>query len=112
MKNYNPYVKGIHTVRVTLQDGEYVGHITREMGGNCHGLTMLDYDFEFVDESDFEGKYASNDCNLQYNEEYDSFNVTLKNSNGDTLLLEDISSDDMNSMIVGIEIVDFKEEMA
>ena len=112
MKNYNPYNEGIHTVRITLQDGEYVGHITHEVGGNCHGIDVLDYDFDCVDESDFDGKYASNDCNLQYNEEYDSFNVTLKNDAGDTLLLEDMSSHDMNNMIVGIEIVDFKEEIA
>lgn len=70
---------------------------------------MLDYDFDCVDESDFDGKYASNDCALQLNE-YHTFNVTLKNDKGDTLLLEDMSVDEMNNMIVCVEIVDFKEE--
>lgn len=111
MKNYNPYDEGIHTVRITLQDGEYVGRITHEVGGNCHGIEVLDYDFACVDESDFDGKYASNDCDLQRNG-YNSFNVTLKNGKGDTLLLEDMSADEMNNMIVCVEIVDFKEEIA
>lgn len=43
MKNYDPNIyKGIHTVEVTIQQWDYVGHIRQSIGGNCKGRTILD----------------------------------------------------------------------
>ncbi len=50
MKSYNPNVCfGIHIVEITLQQWEYVGHITQEIHGNCKGREVIDFDFECID---------------------------------------------------------------
>lgn len=104
MKNYDPNIyRGIHTIEITIQQWGYVGHITQRVGGNCKGRDVLDFDFECED-ADLE-----NDCNLQYNEEYDCFSAVLKDENGNTLEVEE-SAEDFNKMIVKIEIIDYVEE--
>lgn len=68
MKSYDPNIdRGIHTVKITLQNGKYKGHITKRIRGNCKGRNILDFDFE--DEDDF----PDNDCQMKYNEDYDYF---------------------------------------
>lgn len=101
MKNYDPNIyQGIHTIEITIQQWDYVGHIIRKMGGNCRGKDVLDFDFECED-ADFE-----NDCQLKYDEEYGYFSAVLKNENGDTFEIEE-SASDFNKMIVKIEILDY-----
>lgn len=99
--------RGVHKVKVTLQFEDYVGHIFTEIGGNCHGLRLL-HVFDFDTETEFDTPYISNDCKLQYNEGTDSFSCTLKNDESVVLVLDDMSSDEMNNMIVGLEIIDFR----
>lgn len=104
MKNYDPNIyKGIHTVKITLQQWKYKGHIIRRVGGNCKGRDILDFDFECEDE------LPDNDCQMKYHEDYDYFTCVLKDENGKTLKCEG-DSQEMNNMIVGIEIIDFSEE--
>lgn len=102
MKSYNPNsCYGTHTIEITLQSWEFFGHITQKITGNCKGKYILDFDFECEDGC------LESDCNLKYNEEYNYFSATLKNSKGDTLEVEG-SADDFNKMIVKVEITDFQ----
>lgn len=104
MRNYDQNIKnGIHTVKITLQVNEYVGHIISKIKGNCRGRNVMDFDFECEDE------FPENDCQLTYHEDYDYFSCVLKNKEGDTLRC-DGDANEMNDMIVGIEIVNFDEE--
>ena len=101
MKNYDPNIyRGIHTVRVTIQQWGYVGHIIQKISGNCKGRDVLDFDFEYEDADN------ENDCDLQFDEEFECFSAVLKNENGDTLEVEGDSSE-FNRMIVAVEIIDF-----
>ena len=101
---YDVSKRGIHKIKTTLQCKDFIGHITKEVGGNLHGRDILDYDFET---DDFEGKFASNDCNLRYDYETETFSVTLKNAEGAELKLNYMSPDAMSNMIVGLEFIDF-----
>lgn len=104
MKNYDPNIySGIHTVKITLQQCEYVGHIIQKIGGDCKGRDVLYFDFECEDAEN------ENDCDLRYDEDYDCFSAILKNENGDTL---DVKGDaeEFNKMIVAVEIINFQEE--
>jgi len=106
MRNYDPNIhSGIHTVKVTIQQWEYVGHIIQKISGNCRGRSMLDFDFETF------GTCDKNDCDLRFDEEYSCFSAALKNENGDTLLVEGDPSE-FNQMIVAVEIIDFREDNA
>lgn len=108
MKRYNPYeFGGVHVIQITLQDEGYFGHITQRIGGNCHGLNMLDFDFE--NETDFTNSACSNDCQLSYDEEYDVFTAILSDENGNTLSVEG-DFREFNNMIVKLEIIGFESE--
>lgn len=104
MKIYDPNIyRGVHTVKIKLQKWEYKGHIIRRVGGNCKGLSLLDFDFYC--ECDF----PDNDCQLEYHEDRDCFSCILKDEDGNPLKC-DGDAEEMNDMIVGIEIIDFREE--
>lgn len=104
MKNYNPNIyRGIHTIEITIQQWDYVGHIIQKIYGNCRGKDVLEFDFECED-ADLE-----NDCQLKYDEEYDYFSAVLKNEKGDTLEIQE-SSADFNKMIVKIEILEYVKD--
>lgn len=101
MNNYDSNIyKGVHTVKITLRQWDYVGHIIQKISGNCKGRNVLDFDFECEDE------FPDNDCNLTYDDDYDMFSCVLKNKEGNTLACEGDATD-MNEMIVGMEIIDF-----
>lgn len=104
---YDITKRGTHTVKITLQFQDFIGHIITQIGGNCHGKTVLDFDFECEDE--FDTDFVKNDCNLKYDEEYDSFHLTLKNNKGEALAMN-ATSDELNNMIVGAEIIGFVPE--
>lgn len=104
MKNYNPNIyRGIHTVKITLQTWEYKGHIIKKIGGNCKGRNILDFDFECEDD------FPDNDCQMKYYEDDDCFTCVLKDENGNTMRC-DGDAEEMNNMIVGVEIIDFRKE--
>lgn len=108
LKSYDPNISyGVHTVRFTLMQWDYVGHVAVKVNGNCKGITLLDPCFIIdVDEEDIKN-FVENDCAYKVLDDY--FHVELKNSSGDTLEIEDYY-DELERMIVGIEIVDFKEK--
>lgn len=104
MKNYDPNIdNGIHTLRVTLQKWDYVGHITQKISGNCKGRDVIDFDFNCEDE------FPENDCNMEVDEDSYYFRCILKNQNGDTLECEG-DAEYMNDMIVCLELLDFERE--
>lgn len=96
----------IHTIRVTLQSGEYKGHIAYEVGGNCFGKTLLDWDPECVSQEEVDG-YIENDCNFRIDEDYNCYTFTLKDENGNTCDFE-CDEDEINDNVVAIEIIDCK----
>lgn len=102
MKSYNPNMYfGIHIIEITLQQWEYVGHITQEIHGNCKGREVIDFDFECKDGN------LENDCSLKFDENNDFFSAILKDSRGNTLEVEG-RAEDFNKMIVKVEIISFK----
>jgi len=106
MKNYDPNIGyGIHTVKITLQQWGYTGHIIQRMGGNCKGKSVLDFDFEQFDcDDDFQ---IDNDCQIKCDDGW--FTCVLKDEKGD--MLEVVGySEEMNELIVGMEIIDFVPE--
>lgn len=106
MKNYDPNItNGIHTVKITLQQWEYVGHIFKKIGGNCKGRNILDFDFECE-----EGELES-DCELLCGADYEFYRAFLKNESGDTLEVNG-EPEEFNNMIVAIEILDFERRGA
>ena len=104
MENYDPNIEyGIHTVKVTLQQWEYVGHIIWRVGGNCTGKSVLDFDFEqFEDDFDLE-----NDCQMKCDEGL--LSCVLHDGEGNELEIEE-EWEEMNKLIVGMEIIDFLPE--
>ena len=104
MKNYDPNIyEGTHTVKITLQQWEYKGHIISHIDGNCKGKSVLDFDFEC------ENNFPDNDCQMKDHEDGDYFTCVLKDEKGNTLKCEG-DAQEMNDMIVGVEIIDFCEE--
>lgn len=105
MKNYNPNIyRGIHTINITIQQWDYVGHIIQKICGNCRGRYILDFDFEYDIAEDSE-----NDCQLKYDDAQTCYSAVLRNENGDILKIEG-SPADFNKMIVKMEILDYSQE--
>ncbi|EPH71005.1 hypothetical protein D929_02219 [Enterococcus faecalis 02-MB-P-10] len=110
MKNYNPNIRdGVHTIKVSFQQWDYKGFVTFEKGGNCKGLDIIEiseddlYDVNFKENPiNFRSLSADSDCEEQ-------FAMTLKNDK-EELLVED-EWYGLSDYIVGIEIVDFIEEV-
>lgn len=105
MKTYNPDEKRrMYAVEITLQNGEYFGHITLHIDSDDGGLELITFfDFETADAD------CENDCNLQYDEEFDFFTAELTDENENKLEIEG-DAEYFNRMIVKVEIIDFKEE--
>lgn len=101
MRYYDPNIQdGTHTIRVTLQQMGYSGHIEQEIRGNCRGLAVLDFDFEC------ETEFGENDCQLAYDGDFEIFSAVLRDESGNTVRVEG-SAAEMNNMIVAVEIAGF-----
>lgn len=94
----------IHTIRVTFQWQEYKGHIAYEMGGNCRGLNVMDLDFDCWDMYDIAG-LKENDCYSKLDEDYEVWQLVLKDDNGNECEMNDISQNEINDYVVAIEII-------
>ena len=104
MREYNPNIAyGIHTVKVTLQQWEYTGHIIWRVGGNCKGKSVLNFDFE-----DFEDGFdLENDCEIECDDGL--LSCILHDGEGNELEIEG-EWEEMNELIVGMEVIDFVPE--
>lgn len=92
-----------HTIRVTLQNGAYKGHIAYKMGGNCFGKTLLDWTPECESQEDVE-KYVENDCSFEI-DDMGYYLYTLRDEEGNTCSFES-DERDLEENIVAIEIID------
>ena len=110
MKEYNPTVgwfgkKSVHTVRVTLMQEDYIGHVAYEVYGNYTGADALDVDY-FLEDGE---PYIENDCELAWIEEF--YTATLHNESGDKLQVSGMYTD-LRRLIVGMEITDVRRVSA
>lgn len=106
MENYNLNIrKGVHTIKITLQNGEYKGHLFKNIHGNCKGASILDIDFY-----DEELENTENDCKLTYDEDLELYSLELKNKQGDVLICDGLEAEELENMVVCSEIIDFAEE--
>lgn len=99
----------IHTIRVTFQYQEFKGHIGYEVRGNCRGLNVMDVDFDCIDNDDI-NNLKENDCSFNWNEEYEVYELVLKDKEGNTCEINDIEEREINDYVVAIEIIDCKLE--
>ena len=109
MKEYNPTIgwcgKAVHTVRVTLMQEDYIGHVSYVVPGNCTGADVLDVDY-FLEDGE---PYIENDCELAWIEEF--YTATLHNESGDKLQVSGMDTD-LRRLIIGMEIVDIRRVSA
>lgn len=110
MKEYNPTVgwfgkKSVHTIRVTLMQEDYIGHVAYEVYGNYIGADALDVDY-FVETAE---KFTENDCEFEWIEDF--FSATLRNESGDKLPVSGMDSD-LRRLIVSMEITDVRKASA
>ncbi len=100
---------GVHVIKVSLQTDQYKGSFTYEMGGNCKGRTVLDFDIEINDKEDIE-RFQKNGCKIErpYNDEW--LLVTLTDPETGNTCEHEITDDEFNDMVVGLEIIEFKKD--
>lgn len=104
MENYNLNIrKGVHTIKITLQFNQYKGQVFYRKYGNTKGMTALNIDFG--DNSHFES-----DCNFIYDEVEELYSFELKDKDGNILIFDGVSSEEIENMVVCLEIIDFTEE--
>lgn len=101
--NYDPNINyGVHTVRATLMQWDYVGHIAFQIDGNCKGATLLDPDFIINTDEDDINRYVENDCNFAIDGQL--FSALLTNDKGHELEIQGYE-DEISDMIVKMENV-------
>ncbi|MFS1134972.1 DUF5406 family protein [Enterococcus hirae] len=107
MKNYDPDSQwGKHTIKVSFQRWDYKGFVTFKKGGNCKGLDVLAldeydlYDQRLLDNPIGFGLLPEDDEGNEW------FKMTLKNDEGDELLVEEVW-EELGDYIVGLEIIAF-----
>ena len=109
LKDYDPLngADGVHTIKVTLQCGELRGSFTYEMGGHCKGKDVLDFDAESELDEDFLQKAKFENLGITVlDDEY--FELVLGGKEDHCSL--EVDAREINSMIVGMEIIGFVEE--
>lgn len=106
IESYDPDAENVvHTIRITLMQYDYTGHIAYNISGNCKGASLLDAQtlFECWGQDEIDN-FTENDCKLRYNEDYEMFTAVLLNDRGETLEIE-VDESEIQDMVVCIEIV-------
>lgn len=103
--NSDNFRERVHTVRVTFQSGKYKGHIAFEVGGNCRGKDLLDWDVYCEDQESVE-KYVENDCKFRIDDKENIYFMVLKDDEGNELEIECYDSREVDENMVAIEIID------
>lgn len=108
MLNYDPNIfNGIHTVKLTLQQWQYKGHVSVEIGGNTRGHSVIECAMDL-----YRDDFALNDCEFEFtddDEDQEGFRCTLKDEEGNELLIED-ELNELGRLIVAVEIVDYRKD--
>lgn len=100
--------RGTHTIRVTLQDDEYVGHIAYETDGNCKGLSLLGGYFEEWGQDEIDA-FVENDCEFVFEEDGEFYTFALKDEDGNVCVCE-ADDRDIGDFVVAVEIVAFEAQ--
>lgn len=107
MKNYDPNIRmGTHTIKVSFQRRDYKGFVTFRRGGNCKGLSVLSLDEEDLYYQPLTDNPIGFGLLPEDDEGNEWFKMTLKNGEGDELLVEDVW-EELGDYIVGLEIIAF-----
>ena len=107
---------GVHTIRIHLQSEEFKGYFDFEIDGNTKGVDLLSFDFSDWENEDFNELIKENSMHglkISGVNGYDEYiyKITIFNEeNPEESIYGDYTSAEANSLIVGIEIIDFKEE--
>lgn len=110
IKNYDPNAYYVHTIRITLMQFDYTGHIAYKILGNCKGASLLDAETHFeCDSQDIINNYVENDCNLVWHEDLELYSAVLTNADGDKLEIN-VDTEEIQDMVISIEIIEVEEE--
>lgn len=105
MKNYDlNIIRGIKTVKVTFQIGEYRGYVTYRVKGNTKGSSLLAIDADYL----YDTKFLDNNAQLVASDD-SWYTIVLRNDKGEELRDEG-EMDDLNDFIVAVEIIDMVPE--
>jgi hypothetical protein len=109
-ENLDNFRERMHTLEITLQNGEYKGTLVQKIGGNCFGLDILN---SFNIENLYPEELTENNCSLEFigedEEGNEWFKCILKDKNGEELEIED-PVNLFNNLVVKLEIIDCKIE--
>ena len=95
---------GKHTIRLTLMEHDYTGHVTFDVFGNCYGASIL----EIASDSMEEPERFESDCQLECYDDGTMYSVVLSNGT-ETRSYEDLEYEELRDMIVAVEIIDYQD---
>lgn len=98
-----------HTIRITLQYKNLVGHIAYYHYSNMCGLDALKLEPSDLADQELLGDLAENDCAFGFDENTDTFSFMLQTPNGKINWDFDASIDELGCYIIGLEIIDVTE---
>lgn len=98
-----------HTIRITLQYKNLVGHIAYYHYSNMCGLDVLQSDPSNLADQELLSELAENDCGFGFTENTDSFSFTLQSPDGEFDWDFEASIEELGNYIVGLEIIDVAE---
>lgn len=90
-------------LRITFQRGIYKGYIEQQIGGDCLGLNILEWEPECLDQDDIDD-LRTNDSVLTYLENEDCYLLILKDNEGKQCCFE-CDTEDLRDSVVALEIV-------
>lgn len=95
-----------HTIRLTLQYKNLIGHIAFWHYSNMCGLDVLKPEAADLTEQGLLEDLVENDCAFRFDEEQDAFYFTLQSVDGNDDWDFEASIDELGWYIVGLEIID------
>lgn len=95
----------LHTVCIGFQYGEFKGKIAYKVGGNRRGIALLEFDPDVMDSKNI-SRFVENDCEFAFNEETESFSLSLTDTEGSVAVFADLDGVDVGCMVVSAEIID------
>lgn len=112
---YTPGAFGTHSVKITIQDGEYKAELFTEIGGNMRGAALLSSIQSSIDDNQIEFEVSEHNkkyLDFEENAKDGKFHYAdrLKMFKGDLVEEYDISEDSIGfgRFVTGIEFVDYK----
>lgn len=107
---YDPNIQiGVHTIRLTFMQWGYAGHIAYEVGGNVRGADLLNADLLDYADTDDVGRLTENDCQFEWLEAEEIYQMILTNPDGEQLQVEG-EPDEIKDMVVSIEFAKHERE--